>query len=71
MQQYYTLLKNSYEKVRRIPAKNVDEINKQVGQMINNSIIRPSESQYNSNVILVEKKDKSKRFVIDFRKDTY
>ena len=45
----------------------MDEINNQVDQMLKNGIIRPSESQYNSNVILAEKKDKSKRFVIDFR----
>ena len=46
----------SFEKARRIPAKNVDEINKQVKQMLTNDIIRPSESQYNSNPVLVGKK---------------
>ena len=46
----------------------MDEINNQVDQMLKNGIIRLSESQYNSNVILAEKKDKSKRFVIDFRR---
>jgi hypothetical protein len=54
--------------VRRIPSKNVEEINRQVDQMLDNDIVRPSESPFNSNPILTTKKDNSKRFVVDYRK---
>ena len=57
----------SKDKVRRIPDKWKNEVNQQVIEMLNNGIIRPSKSPYNSNPILVTKQDKSKRFVIDFR----
>ena len=56
-----------YEKVRRIPAKWKDDIKTQVDEMVRNGIICKSKSPYNSNVILVKKKDNSNRFVIDYR----
>ena len=55
------------DKVRRLPGKWRDEINRQVQEMLANGIIQCSKSPYNSNVILTNKKDGSKRFVIDFR----
>ena len=55
------------DKVRRIPDKWKGEVNQQVIEMLNNGIIRPSKSPYNSNPLLVTKQDNSKRFVIDFR----
>ena len=58
----------TFDKVRRIPNKVIDEVNMQVDEMLKNRIIRHSESQYNSNVLLTGKKDGTKRFVVDFRK---
>ena len=55
------------DKVHRIPDKWKGEVNQQVIEMLNNGIIRPSKSPYNSNPLLVTKQDNSKRFVIDFR----
>ena len=65
-------------KSHRIPYAWNDEINKQIQQMLENDIIRPSSSPWNAPVILVKKKDNTMRFVCDFRglndvtkKDTY
>ena len=55
------------DKVRRINAKDAVHVNNQVNEMLKNNIIRPSKSAYNSNPVLVNKKDGSKRFCIDFR----
>ena len=44
-------------KVRRIPQKWVNDVNIQVDEMLNNSIITHSSSPYNSNPLLVSKKD--------------
>ena len=43
------------------------EINRQVNEMLDNNICRPSSSAWSSRVILVKKKDGSQRFVIDYR----
>ena len=45
----------------------------QIADMIKNGIIEESASPYNSNIILVDKDDGTKRFVVDYRelnKDT-
>ena len=55
------------DKVRRLPEKWKAEVSKQVNEMLVNGIIQESASPYNSNVILTDKKDNTKRFVIDFR----
>ena len=55
------------EKVRRIPIKWIPEVNAQVKEMFDNGIIRKSCSPYNNNILLVDKSDKTKRFVLDFR----
>ena len=55
------------DKVRRINAKDLKQINSQIDEMLKNGIIRKSKSPYNSNIHLVGKKDGSKRFCIDFR----
>ena len=57
-----------YQKPRRIPAAWEQEVDAQVHEMLDNNIIRPSESPWNSPIILVKKKDNSTRFVCDFRK---
>ena len=43
------------------------EIDKQIDEMLQNDIISPSCSSYNSNPLLIEKKDNTFRFVIDYR----
>ena len=45
-----------------------DEVNRQAEEMMENGVARPSASPCSSNVILVEKKDGTARFVIDYRK---
>eukprot|EP00794_Sanderia_malayensis_P010612 gene10612-11737_t len=57
-----------YQKTRRIPTAWETEVNNQVSEMLANNIIRPSNSPWNSPIILVKKKDNSMRFVCDFRK---
>ena len=42
-------------------------MNKQVNEMVENEIIRPSSSPWNAPVMLVRKKDQATRFVCDFR----
>jgi hypothetical protein len=66
------------DKVRRTPLKWRDDVSQQLKEMIENKIIQPSVSPYSSNLLLVNKKDLSKRFCVDFRtlnsdtiKDTY
>ena len=67
-----------YMKPRRVPMAWETDVNVQVEQMLQNGIIRPSCSPWNAPIILVDKKDSSKRFVCDYRglnsvtkKDTY
>ena len=44
-----------------------DEISKIVDEMLQNGICRPSNSPWSSRVLLVTKRDGSKRFVVDYR----
>ena len=55
------------DKVRRLPMKCKGEIDKQIDEMLQNDIISPSCSSYNSNPLLIEKKDNTFRFVIDYQ----
>ena len=61
-----------------IPHAFEEEANKQVNEMLENDIIRPSASPWNTPVMPVKKKDQGLRFVCGFRaindvtkKDTY
>lgn len=60
-----------YIKNYRTPYSQVNEINKQVEKMLKDEIIEPSQSEYNSPILLVPKKsndaEKSWRLVVDFR----
>ena len=51
----------------RIPLKNQPIVNRAVDEMLEAGIIRRSHSQYSFPVVIVDKKDGSKRFCIDFR----
>ena len=53
---------------RRIPPAMYEEVRQHLKEMLDADAIRPSESPFSSNVVLVRKKDGSLRFCIDFRK---
>ena len=53
---------------RRIPPALFQEVREHLREMIEAGAIRPSESPYSSNVVIVRKKDGSIRFCVDFRK---
>lgn len=44
-----------------------DEVDKQVAEMLENGVCRPSKSPWSSKVILARKKDGSMRFIVDYR----
>ena len=56
-----------FNKPRKIPNAWQTEVEKQIGEMAENDIIRPFSSPWNSPILLVKKKDGSTRFVCDFR----
>ena len=52
---------------RRIPFASRQEIARQLDEMQNNNIIKPSESLWASPVVLVKKRDGTLRFCVDYR----
>ena len=53
---------------RRIPPGLFQEVREHLSEMLQAGAIRPSQSPYSSNVVIVRKKDGSIRFCVDFRK---
>ena len=51
----------------RMLAKDLEEIKKQIKELLDKGYIRPSSSPWGSPVLLVEKKDGSLRMVVDYR----
>ena len=53
--------------LRRLPFHKQEEADSQVEDMLKAGVIEPSCSPWNSGIVLVEKKDGSQRFCVDFR----
>ena len=51
----------------RMPANDLEEIKKQIKDLLEKGYIRPSSSAWGAPVLLVEKKDGSLRMVVDYR----
>lgn len=56
-----------YQKARRLSAIERNEVNAQVDEWLKNKIIQPSVSEYASPIVLVKKKDGTKRLCVDFQ----
>ena len=52
----------------KIPYAQREQIEKQIGDMLTNNIVRPSTSPWSSPLVIVPKKDGTKRMCVDFRK---
>ncbi|EGT34582.1 hypothetical protein CAEBREN_30225, partial [Caenorhabditis brenneri] len=55
-------------KIYRIPLGKREEVEKQIGEMLKQKIIRPTDSPFKAPIVLVRKADKTSwRFTVDFR----
>ena len=57
--------------MRRVPVHMQDEVDRQLDLMLEHDIIQPSGSPWASPIVLVKKKDGSRRFCIDYRRLNY
>ena len=56
------------EPYRRVPPGLINEVREHLQEMIDMGCIRPSQSPFSSNVVIVRKKDGTIRFCLDYRK---
>lgn len=54
--------------IRRMPVHMQDEASRQINEMLRKDVIQKSASPWASGIVMVEKKDGSKRFCVDYRK---
>ncbi|MCG7876304.1 MAG: reverse transcriptase family protein, partial [Candidatus Thiodiazotropha endolucinida] len=54
--------------VRRLPIQMNVEINQQIDDMLEKDVIQPSSSPWASGIVMVQKKDGTKRFCVDYRR---
>ena len=54
--------------LRRLPEHMHEEVNTQIDDMLQKDVIQPSSSPWSSGIVMVQKKDGTKRFCIDYRK---
>ena len=55
------------QRIRRIPQEQVPILQKQIDSLYDKGIIKPSNSEWASNILLVKKKDGTWRLCIDYR----
>ena len=53
---------------RRVPVHMEDEVDRQIEDMLQKGVKQPSKSPWSSRVVMVEKKDGTKRFCADYRR---
>ena len=56
------------ESLRRHPRTRLDEIDRQMDELLQNDFVEPAASPWASNVVLVKKKDGSFRLCVDYRR---
>lgn len=57
-----------YQRARRLAPTEKKIVNKQIEEWVQKGIVQPSLSEYASPIVLVDKKDGSKRLCVDYRK---
>ncbi|EYC04035.1 hypothetical protein Y032_0090g2380 [Ancylostoma ceylanicum] len=56
------------QRLHRVPLQQREEIARQIQEMLKQRIIEPSSSPFCAPIVLVKKKDRTRRFVVDYRR---